>query len=137
MKFNELYKHFKTIEYKKNNIIFHEGEKCQNICYINYGSVTISTITSMEKEEIIQIAQKIDTYETSILPYEDCCTVFVPKEPKTRPKVEACEQEEAKLDLPTLIASAVENTERIIVYGKDKPERRYTGAETALESAAE
>jgi thiamine biosynthesis protein ThiI len=92
---------------------------------------------TMEKEEIIQIAQKIDTYETSILPYEDCCTVFVPKEPKTRPKVEACEQEEAKLDLPTLIASAVENTERIIVYGKDKPERRYTGAETALESAAE
>lgn len=79
---------------------------------------------TMEKEEIIQIAQKIDTYETSILPYEDCCTVFVPKEPKTRPKVEACEQEEAKLDLPTLIAQAVENTERIIVYGKDKPERQ-------------
>ena len=92
---------------------------------------------TMEKEEIIQIAQKIDTYETSILPYEDCCTVFVPKEPKTRPKVEACEQEEAKLDLPTLIAAAVEQTERIIVYGKDKPERRYTGAETALESDAE
>ena len=82
---------------------------------------------TMEKEEIIQIAQKIDTYETSILPYEDCCTVFVPKEPKTRPKIDACEKEEAKLDLPTLIASAVEQTERIIVYGKDKPERRNAG----------
>ena len=87
---------------------------------------------TMEKEEIIQIAQKIDTYETSILPYEDCCTVFVPKEPKTRPKIDACEKEEAKLDLPTLIASAVEQTERIIVYGKDKPERRHVGDETVV-----
>ena len=87
---------------------------------------------TMEKEEIIQIAQKIDTYETSILPYEDCCTVFVPKEPKTRPKIDACEKEEAKLDLPTLIASAVEQTERIIVYGKDKPERRHVCDETVV-----
>lgn len=78
---------------------------------------------TMEKEEIIQLAQKIDTYETSILPYEDCCTVFVPKEPKTRPKIDACEKEEAKLDLEALVASAVAQTERIIVYGKEKPER--------------
>ena len=73
---------------------------------------------TMEKEEIIQLAKKIDTFETSILPYEDCCTVFVPKEPKTKPKVEACIAEEAKLDLPELIRDAVERTERIIVYGK-------------------
>lgn len=79
---------------------------------------------TMEKEEIIQIAQKIDTYETSILPYEDCCTVFVPKDPKTRPKVDACEKEEAKLDLDVLVASAVAQTERVIVYGKEKPERQ-------------
>lgn len=79
---------------------------------------------TMEKEEIVRLAQQIDTYETSILPYEDCCTVFVPKEPKTRPKVEACEKEEAKLDLPALVADAVANTERIIMYGKDKPERQ-------------
>ncbi len=92
---------------------------------------------TMEKEEIIQIAQKIDTYETSILPYEDCCTVFVPKDPKTRPKIDACEKEEAKLDLPTLIAAAVENTERIIVYGKDKPERRHIGEETVAVVDAE
>ncbi len=79
---------------------------------------------TMEKEEIIRLAQQIDTYETSILPYEDCCTVFVPKEPKTKPKVKACEKEEAKLDLDALIADAVANTERIIMYGKEKPERR-------------
>ncbi|MBO4949225.1 MAG: tRNA 4-thiouridine(8) synthase ThiI, partial [Peptococcaceae bacterium] len=89
---------------------------------------------TMEKEEIIQIAQKIDTYETSILPYEDCCTVFVPKEPKTRPKVDACEKEEEKLDLPALIAAAVENTERIIVYGKDKPERRNIAEEPTVDA---
>lgn len=79
---------------------------------------------TMEKEEIIRLAQQIDTYETSILPYEDCCTVFVPKEPKTKPKMKACEKEEAKLDLDALIADAVANTERIIMYGKEKPERR-------------
>lgn len=79
---------------------------------------------TMEKEEIIRLAEKIDTYETSILPYEDCCTVFVPKDPKTKPKVEACEKEEAKLDLSTLVADAVAQTERIIMYGKEKPERR-------------
>ena len=73
---------------------------------------------TMEKEEIIQLAKKIDTFEISIQPYEDCCTVFVPKDPKTKPKVEACIAEEAKLDLPELIRDAVERTERIIVYGK-------------------
>lgn len=83
-------------------------------------------LITMEKEEIIKMAQAIDTYETSILPYEDCCTVFVPKDPKTKPKVEACEKEEARLDLPTLVAEAVENTERVIVYGKEKPERKET-----------
>jgi thiamine biosynthesis protein ThiI len=87
---------------------------------------------TMEKEEIIRLAQQIDTYETSILPYEDCCTVFVPKEPKTRPKVDACEKEEAKLDLPALIADAVANTERIIMYGKDKPERKRSADEVIL-----
>lgn len=85
---------------------------------------------TMDKEEIVRLAQQIDTYETSILPYEDCCTVFVPKEPKTRPKVDACEKEEAKLDLAVLIADAVAHTERIIMYGKDKPERRTHSHET-------
>jgi hypothetical protein len=58
--------------------------------------------------------------------------VFVPKEPKTRPKVDACEKEEAKLDLPALIADAVANTERIIMYGKDKPERKRSADEVIL-----
>lgn len=84
-------------------------------------------LITMDKEEIMIIARRIGTYDTSILPYEDCCTVFVPKEPKTRPKVEACEKEESHLDLETLITQAIDNTERIIVYGKDIPKRRDKG----------
>lgn len=56
----------------------------------------------MDKEEIITVARKIGTFDTSILPYEDCCTVFTPKHPKTRPTMEKVLAEEAKLDLPAL-----------------------------------
>ncbi len=79
---------------------------------------------TMEKEEIIRMAQKIGTYETSILPYEDCCTLFVPKNPKTKPRAEACAREEARLDLSALVAEAVAGTQRMVVYAKDRPERR-------------
>lgn len=55
-----------------------------------------------DKQEIVDIARDIDTYDTSILPYEDCCTVFTPKHPKTNPKLEEVLKEEAKLDLDAL-----------------------------------
>jgi thiamine biosynthesis protein ThiI len=61
----------------------------------------------MDKEEIIAIARKIDTFETSILPYEDCCTVFTPRHPKTNPKREALEKAEAVLEAEGLIGRAV------------------------------
>ena len=54
-------------------------------------------LIGFDKQEIVEVSEKIGTYETSILPYEDCCTVFVPKEPKTRQKVDACEKDEAKI----------------------------------------
>jgi len=72
----------------------------------------------MDKEEITIMSKKIGTYETSILPYEDCCTVFVPKDPKTKPKVKACHEEESKLDIEALVDEAVKNTEMVIKYGK-------------------
>jgi thiamine biosynthesis protein ThiI len=50
-------------------------------------------LIGMDKNEVIEIARKIDTFETSILPYEDCCTVFVAKHPKTRPKLDEVEKE--------------------------------------------
>lgn len=72
-------------------------------------------LIGMDKEEIVSIARRIGTLETSILPYEDCCTVFTPKHPKTKPVLEAVEAEEAKLDVAGLIARAIENTEKIQV----------------------
>ena len=68
-----------------------------------------------DKTEIMAIAEKIDTFETSILPYEDCCTVFTPRHPVTKPKVETMPKVESKLDVEALVNEAVEGTEMIIV----------------------
>ena len=70
-------------------------------------------VVGMDKEEIVQIAHKIDTFETSILPYEDCCTVFTPKHPKTKPVMKFVEQAESVMDMEGLIQRAVNNTETI------------------------
>lgn len=67
-------------------------------------------LIGMDKDEIVEISRKIDTFEISIEPYEDCCTVFTPKHPRTRPTIEACEQAEALFDFEPLINEAVENT---------------------------
>jgi len=67
----------------------------------------------MDKVEITDIARKIGTFETSILPYEDCCTVFTPKHPLTRPTLEQIEEEEKKLDVEGLIERAIQ-TRRVI-----------------------
>jgi len=72
-------------------------------------------LIGMDKEDIIKIAREIDTFETSTLPYEDCCTVFVPKHPRTRPRLEEILKEEKKLDLENLIKSAAENLEFKII----------------------
>lgn len=64
-------------------------------------------LIGMDKSEIIEISRKIDTFETSILPYEDCCTVFTPRHPRTRPSVSMLETAEAALDIQTLIDEAV------------------------------
>ena len=69
----------------------------------------------MDKDEIIRISRKIDTFETSILPYEDCCTVFTPKHPKTRAKLEDVEEAENALNSEELIKTAVENARRSVV----------------------
>lgn len=68
---------------------------------------------TMDKEEIIKIAHDIDTYQTSVLPYEDCCTVFLPKNPIIKPTIEKCEKEECKLDIESLIEECLNNEEII------------------------
>ena len=72
-------------------------------------------LIGMDKNEVIEIARKIETFETSILPYEDCCTVFVAKHPKTRPKLEDIKKYETLLQLDELVSKAVEATEVISV----------------------
>ena len=70
----------------------------------------------MDKEEIVRISRKIETFETSILPYEDCCTVFTPRHPKTKPTVAAVEAIEAEMAIPEeLVAEAAEQAELNII----------------------
>lgn len=70
-------------------------------------------LIALDKLEIIEIANKIGTYDTSILPYEDCCTVFLPKFPAIKPKMETILKAESALDVETLVNEAVENLEVI------------------------
>lgn len=67
-------------------------------------------LIGMDKDEIIDIARRIDTFETSLQPFEDCCTVFTPKHPKTRPTVEMLEEAEAQFDFAPLIERAVKES---------------------------
>ncbi|MDL2233063.1 tRNA 4-thiouridine(8) synthase ThiI [Ruminococcaceae bacterium OttesenSCG-928-L11] len=72
-------------------------------------------VIGMDKEQIIAISRQIDTFETSIQPYEDCCTVFTPRHPRTNPKLDAVEKAESKLDIDGLIARAVEGAGFIVI----------------------
>lgn len=72
-------------------------------------------LIGFDKSEIISIAQKIDTFETSSLPYEDCCTVFTPRHPATHPKMEKILEGEARLDAEALIQEAIDGVEIVKV----------------------
>ena len=77
-------------------------------------------VVGMDKEEIVRISRRINTFETSILPYEDCCTVFTPKHPKLKPTLKQCREAEAKLDIEGLVNAAVDGIERVrIGWGDD------------------
>jgi len=72
-------------------------------------------LIGFDKDDIIEIAQKIGTYDTSILPYEDCCTIFLPKRPVTKPRLSAVEKVESALDVDTLVENALQNVETIVI----------------------
>ncbi|MBR2888687.1 MAG: tRNA 4-thiouridine(8) synthase ThiI [Oscillospiraceae bacterium] len=78
-------------------------------------------LVGFDKEDIVTIARKIGTLETSILPYEDCCTVFTPKHPKTKPTLGQVINAERKLDREALIQEALANVEKITVKFHDEP----------------
>ena len=79
-------------------------------------------LIGMDKEEIVTIARKIGTFQTSVLPYEDCCTVFTPRHPKTRPTLGQVLNAERKLDRQALIERALANVEKVpVIYGETEP----------------
>ena len=73
-------------------------------------------LIGMDKQEIVEIAEKIGTFETSILPYEDCCTVFTPRHPRTRPTLEMIEEAEKALDIEDLVDRCEINHKRFRLY---------------------
>lgn len=81
-------------------------------------------VVGMDKEEIVQIARKIGTFDTSILPYEDCCTVFTPRHPKTRPTVEELLEAEQNYDFDGLCKEAFDGIESIAIRMSDLDERQ-------------
>ncbi len=104
---------------KRNCKIIINGENIGQVASQTLSSISvINEVTTMpvirpvvcfDKLEIIKLAKDINTYETSILPYEDCCTIFVPKHPVINPSHEKCEIEEAKFDYEVLVKECVEN----------------------------
>ena len=72
-------------------------------------------VIAFDKKEIVDLARLIGTFETSILPYEDCCTVFTPRRPKTKPRLANVLEAEGKLDIETLISEALAGIERLSV----------------------
>ena len=76
-------------------------------------------LIGLDKEEIVKIARKIGTFDTSILPYEDCCTVFTPRHPATRPRLEDVRQAEAALDVESLVQKALADETWVRVKSTD------------------
>ena len=76
-------------------------------------------LIGMDKNEVIEISRRIDTFDLSILPYEDCCTVFTPRHPRTRPKLYYVQQAENLLDSARLIDDAIQNTRTLTIQGRN------------------
>ena len=114
------------IALKNNSLALITGESLGQVASqtIHALGVTNSVMTSlpvfrpligMDKNEIVDIARKIGTFETSILPYEDCCTVFTPKHPTTKPTLEKIMTSQSKIDMEYWINKAVEETDWVLI----------------------
>lgn len=84
---------------------------------------TIRPLATMDKTDIISLARKIDTFDISIRPYEDCCTIFEPKNPKTAPKLDIVEELEKTFDFDSLIETCIRNIEVIIVNSNENEDK--------------
>ena len=120
-----MYRIMEKLATKYNGLAIINGESVGQVASQTLTSMSvINSVTNMpvirplaclDKLEIMDIARKIQTYETSILPYEDCCTVFVPKHPAINPKIETAIKEENKFDYDRLINEAVDSLNTIQV----------------------
>ncbi len=114
------------IALKNNSLALITGESLGQVASqtIQALGVTNSVMTTipvfrpligMDKDEIVTIARKIGTFETSILPYEDCCTVFTPKHPTTKPTLEKIMESQSKIDMEYWVNKAVEETDWVLI----------------------
>jgi tRNA uracil 4-sulfurtransferase len=113
------------IRRRQNGLAIITGESLGQVASQTLESMyTINQVTNtpilrplvmMDKTEIISLAQQIDTYDISIRPFEDCCTIFVPSSPKTKPKLDKVEHFESFVDFEPFIQKAVDNTELMII----------------------
>ncbi|MEF9968417.1 MAG: tRNA uracil 4-sulfurtransferase ThiI, partial [Longicatena sp.] len=125
-----MYRIAQKVSEKQNCLAIVNGESIGQVASQTLESMrTINIVTQMpiirpvaclDKLEIIDLAKKIDTYETSILPFEDCCTIFTPKNPVTKPTIKKAEFNEGRFDYETLLNECVEKMESIDVYPTQK-----------------
>lgn len=120
-----MYRIMEKLAKKNKGLVIINGESIGQVASQTLTSMSvINSVTNMpvirpvaclDKLEIIDIAKKIDTYDISILPFEDCCTVFVPKHPVINPNLKECIDNEAKFDYETMIEETVNNTNTITI----------------------
>lgn len=120
-----MYRIAEGVAKRRNIMVLANGESLGQVASQTLTSMNaINAVTSMpiirpvatyDKLEIIDLAKKIDTYETSILPFEDCCTIFVPKSPATNPTQEMCEKYEARADFSDLITDCINHIETRVI----------------------
>ena len=124
-----MYRIMEQLAKKYRGLVIINGESIGQVASQTLASMSvINEVTSMpvirpvacfDKLEIIDLAKKIDTYDISILPYEDCCTVFVPKHPVIHPSLEQAKKEEEKFDYSSLIEDAIDCVNTIVVKEKE------------------
>ena len=120
-----MYRISEKVMHERNALVLVNGESVGQVASQTLTSMqVINSVTNipvirpvacLDKLEIIEIAKKIGTYETSILPYEDCCTIFLPKHPVINPKLDKAIEYENSIDYETMIDNAVKNKETICI----------------------
>ncbi|MCK5761864.1 MAG: tRNA 4-thiouridine(8) synthase ThiI [Candidatus Izimaplasma sp.] len=124
-----MYRIAEKIALKNNDIILLNGESVGQVASQTLKSMSVINevvnmpvvrpLSTYDKIDIIKLSKKIDCYNISIKPFEDCCTVYVPKRPTTAPKLDRCIYYESKFDFDALVDKTVENTKVIMISAKD------------------